>query len=58
VTEAIRTPDELFEGWPDFSFAPAWHQFGGLRLAYLDEGQGEPLVFLHGEPTWSFLWRK
>ena len=30
----------------------------GLRLAHLDEGEGAPVVFLHGEPTWSFLWRK
>jgi haloalkane dehalogenase len=29
-----------------------------LRLAYLDEGDGDPVVFFHGEPTWSFLWRK
>ena len=31
---------------------------GGLRLAYVDEGEGAPVVLLHGEPTWSFLWRK
>jgi haloalkane dehalogenase len=30
----------------------------GLRLAYLDDGEGTPVVFFHGEPTWSFLWRK
>ncbi len=30
----------------------------GLRLAHLDEGEGAPVVFIHGEPTWSFLWRK
>ena len=30
----------------------------GLRLAHLDEGDGPPVIFLHGEPTWSFLWRK
>jgi haloalkane dehalogenase len=58
MTEAIRTPDELFEGLPDFPFAPHWRQFDGLRLAHLDVGDGEPVVFVHGEPTWSFLWRK
>ena len=30
----------------------------GLRLAHLDEGEGRPVIFMHGEPTWSFLWRK
>jgi haloalkane dehalogenase len=57
VTDAIRTPDELFDGLPDFPFAPHWRQFDGLRLAHLDEGDGSPVVFMHGEPTWSFLWR-
>lgn len=58
MADAIRTPDERFEGLPEFSFAPRWRQFEGLRLAYLDEGDGEPVIFVHGEPTWSFLWRK
>jgi haloalkane dehalogenase len=57
VTDAIRTPDELFEGLPEFPFVPHWTQFDGLRMAHLDEGEGEPVVFVHGEPTWSFLWR-
>jgi len=58
MTDAIRTPDELLENLPDFPFAPHWRQFDGLRLAHLDEGDGAPVVFLHGEPSWSFLWRK
>jgi haloalkane dehalogenase len=60
MTEAIQTPEERFEGLPDFPFAPHWRQFDDLRLAHLDEGDGagEPVVFVHGEPTWSFLWRK
>ncbi len=57
MTEAIRAPDELFEGLPEFEFKPHWNQFDGLRLAHLDEGDGQPVIFLHGEPTWSFLWR-
>ena len=40
MTDAIRTPDELFEGLPDFPFAPHWRQFDGLRLAHVDEGDG------------------
>jgi haloalkane dehalogenase len=58
VTEAIRTPEEDLDGLPDFPFTPHWTQFDGLRLAHLDEGDGPPVVFVHGEPTWSFLWRK
>jgi haloalkane dehalogenase len=43
---------------PDFPFAPHYREWEGLRLAHLDEGEGPPVVFFHGEPTWSFLWRK
>jgi haloalkane dehalogenase len=57
VTDAIRTPDELTQGLPDFPFAPHWREYQGLRLAHLDEGDGPPVLFMHGEPTWSFLWR-
>ncbi len=58
MTDAIRAPDELFENLPDFSLAPRWRDYDGLRLAHLDEGHGEPVVFVHGEPTWSYLWRR
>jgi haloalkane dehalogenase len=58
MTDAIRAPDELLQGLPDFPFEPHFREFEGLRLAHLDEGEGKPVVFFHGEPTWSFLWRK
>lgn len=59
MNDAIRTPDELTDGLPDFPFASSYLAFDdGLRLAYLDEGKGSPVLFIHGEPTWSFLWRK
>jgi haloalkane dehalogenase len=58
VTDAIRTPDELLDGLPDFPFESQFRTFDGLRLAHLDEGDGPPVIFFHGEPTWSFLWRK
>jgi haloalkane dehalogenase len=58
MTDAIRTPDELFEGLPDFDFEPHFRQVEELRLAHLDVGEGAPVLFMHGEPTWSFLWRK
>jgi haloalkane dehalogenase len=57
MTDAIRTPDELLTDLPDFPFQSSYAEYDGLRLAYLDEGEGEPVVFFHGEPTWSFLWR-
>ena len=58
MTDAIRTPDELLEGLPDFPWAPRYRQVEGLRLAHVDEGDGRPVVMWHGEPTWGFLWRK
>jgi len=58
MSDAIRTPPERFEGLPDFPFAASYREWDGVRLAHLDEGDGPPVVFLHGEPTWSFLWRK
>ncbi|MGI8623486.1 MAG: haloalkane dehalogenase [Solirubrobacteraceae bacterium] len=57
MTDAIRTPDELLQGLPDFPFEPVFRQVDGLRLAHVDEGDGAPVVMWHGEPTWSFLWR-
>jgi len=57
--DAVRTPDELLADLPDFPFAPHFRTVDdGLRMAHIDEGDGAPVVFLHGEPTWSFLWRK
>jgi haloalkane dehalogenase len=43
---------------PDYPWTPRFRDWEGLRLAHLDEGEGPPVLFLHGEPTWSFLWRK
>ncbi|MDX6590188.1 MAG: haloalkane dehalogenase [Solirubrobacterales bacterium] len=56
--DAARTPEERLEGLPDFPFESHYREVNGLRLAHLDEGEGRPVVFFHGEPTWSFLWRK
>ncbi len=56
--DIYRTPDERFGGLPDFGFEPSYGEAGGLRMAYLDEGEGPAVVFFHGEPTWSYLWRK
>jgi haloalkane dehalogenase len=58
MTDAIRTPDVLLDGLPGFPWAARFRAYDGLRLAHVDEGDGAPVVMLHGEPTWSFLWRK
>jgi haloalkane dehalogenase len=54
----MRTPDERFQNLPDFPFAPHYIEVNDLRMHYVDEGEGNPILCLHGEPTWSFLYRK
>jgi haloalkane dehalogenase len=58
MADHARVGEEAFEGLPDFPFRATYRTVDGLRLAHLDEGGGKPVVFFHGEPTWSFLWRK
>jgi haloalkane dehalogenase len=60
VIDAYRTPDERFAGLPGYSFDPHYLEQDGLRLHYVDEGEreAEPILLLHGEPSWSFLYRK
>jgi len=54
----IRTPDERFDNLPDFPYEPRYVDVNGMRIHYVDEGKGETVLCLHGEPTWSFLYRK
>ena len=59
--EYLRTPDERFEDLPDFPYKSHYLQNGNLRMAYLDERVGDGsqvFLCLHGEPTWSYLYRK
>ncbi|HMO53642.1 MAG TPA: haloalkane dehalogenase [Tepidiformaceae bacterium] len=63
--QVLRTPDERFANIPDYPFAPNYAMVpdgegGELRVHYLDEGprDGQVVVLLHGEPSWSFLYRK
>ena len=56
--DIYRTPEERFLNLPDYPFAPHEVSVNGLRMHYLDEGAGDPVLMLHGEPTWSFLYRK
>jgi haloalkane dehalogenase len=58
MTGVFRTPGERFAGLPDFPFEPEFRVVDELRVAHLDVGDGSPVVMLHGEPTWSFVWRK
>ena len=61
----VRTPDDRFDGLPDFPYAPHYIDtlpgYEGLRVHYLDEGPRDAtrtFLCLHGQPTWSFLYRK
>ena len=55
----LRTPDERFDNLPGYDFAPHYQQIGDTRMHYVDEGAGADTVLcLHGEPTWSYLYRK
>ena len=63
--DVIRTPDDRFDDMPDFSFAPHYAEVddgdgGTLRMHYLDEGPPDspPVLLIHGEPSWCFLYRK
>ena len=56
--EILRTPDERFENLPGFPFSPHYAEVVGLRMHYVDEGEGDPILCLHGEPSWSYLYRK
>jgi haloalkane dehalogenase len=56
--EIFRTPDERFEGLPGYDFEPHYAELHGLRLHWVDEGDGDPIVCFHGEPTWAYLYRK
>ena len=58
----VRTPEDRFENLSDYPFAPHYidinnGQGGTLRMHYLDEGEGEIILCLHGQPSWSYLYR-
>jgi len=54
----VRTPPERFENLPDFDFKENYLQFQDMQMHYLDEGSGELILALHGEPSWCYLYRK
>jgi haloalkane dehalogenase len=57
----VRTPDERFESLPGYDFEPHYFDIrDGLRVHYIDEGPADaaPVLLMHGEPSWSYLYRK
>jgi haloalkane dehalogenase len=58
--EILRTPDERFKALPGFPFEQHYVEVDGLRMHYVDEGPSDapPVLMLHGEPSWSYLYRK
>lgn len=56
--KVLRTPDDRFTDLPGFPWQPRYAETGdGLRMAYVDEGSGPVVLLLHGEPSWSYLYR-
>ena len=58
MSEIYRTPDEAFANLPGFPWEPKYFDWDGIRLARIDEGEGPAIVLFHGEPSWSYLYRK
>lgn len=58
--DILRTPDERFQDVAGYTFTPHYVSIDGIRIHYLDEGPStaEPVLLLHGEPSWSYLYRK
>ncbi|MDB3985877.1 haloalkane dehalogenase, partial [Pseudomonadales bacterium] len=56
----VRTPDAQFQNLPDFPYQPNYVDVDGLRMHYIDEGpkDGDVVLLLHGQPDWSYLYRK
>jgi haloalkane dehalogenase len=59
-SKVLRTPEERFAAIADFPYMPKYLMVGDLRVAYIDEGPRDaaPVLLMHGEPTWSYLYRK
>src|SRR5919202_6968071 len=63
--QTLRTPDERFIGLPEFPYQPKYFEVsdddgGSLRVAWVEDGPAgaDPILMLHGEPSWSFLYRR
>jgi haloalkane dehalogenase len=60
TSDVHRTPDERFSAIDDYPFEPHYIDVNGLRMHYVDEGTGAAgtMILLHGEPVWSYMYRK
>ncbi|MDH5402459.1 MAG: haloalkane dehalogenase [Candidatus Heimdallarchaeota archaeon] len=58
MKDILRTPDERFNNLIDYNFNPNYWEYQGIRMHYLDEGNGPIILLLHGEPSWSYIYRK
>jgi haloalkane dehalogenase len=56
--KVLRTPEERFRNLPGFPFAPRYAEIGGVRIHYVDEGQGDVILCLHGVLEWSYAYRR
>jgi haloalkane dehalogenase len=56
----LRTPEERFQNLADYPFKPNYIETDGIKIHYVDEGknENETVLMMHGEPSWSFLYRK
>jgi haloalkane dehalogenase len=56
----LRTPEHRFQNLADYPFEPHYARLEGIRIHYVDENpaSGNPVLLMHGEPSWSFLYRK
>jgi hypothetical protein len=55
ATTPVRPGHFVHEEWP---YEPRFKRVNGWRMHYIDEGAGDPVVLLHGNPAWGFLYRK
>ena len=53
----LTTPEDRFEHLQDYPFTPKYHEVDGMKMHYVDEGEGRLVLMLHGEPSWSYLYR-
>src|SRR3712207_1471442 len=58
--DVLRTPEDRFARLSDWGYEPRYADVGDVRMAYVDEGPSDaaPVLLLHGEPTWGYLYRK
>lgn len=59
MNNVLRTPEDRFDNLPGYDFEPHYVDIDGMRMHYLDEGpaDAQPVLMLHGEPSWSYLYR-